>query len=125
MKVILPLVLLLTLQVQCNIVCLSDYDLGLQKAAAQNMDGVAHHHHHSEPDQKDSHHGNGTDCKHPGFDNAENVQSFRLIHAITQAEAPILSGCPVSTFDGELSHAAADFHSPPLTTDTQILSLRI
>jgi hypothetical protein len=125
MKVILPLVLLLTLQVQCNLICLSDYDLGFQKAAAQNMGDVAHHHHHSESDQEDSHHGNGTDCKHPGFDNAENVQSFTLIHAITQAEAPTLSDFAVSTLDNELSRVAADFHSPPLTTDTQILSLRI
>ena len=124
MKVIIPLVLLLTFQVQCNVMCVSDYGVDLQKSAAQNM-GTTHHHHHSESEQEGSHHGSGTDCKHPSFDNAEGVQSFRLVHAIPQVEALVVASLAWSTFDSTPLRVVADFHSPPETTDTRILSLRI
>src|SRR5262245_25477053 len=123
MKVILPLVLLLTFQVQCNLMCLSEHDLDSQKAAAQAT-ATAHHHHHSVPDPEDSHHGNGKDCGHPSFDNAENVQSLRLVHATSIVEI-LVPGCALSSFGNEPLRVSEDFHSPPITADTPILSLRI
>jgi hypothetical protein len=104
--------------------CLADYGVDLQKSAAQNM-ATTHHHHHPEPEQEGSKHHSGTDCKHPSFDNAESVQSFRLIHAIPQIEALVVASFASSTFNNEPLRNVADFHSPPETTDTRILSLRI
>ena len=125
MKVVLPLVLLITFQVQCNVMCLSEHGLDLQKSADQTMGDVAHHHHHSEPDQDNSHHSEGTDCKHPSFDNAESVQFFRLVHVVPHVDALVLPDFAVTIFDSEPSHVATDLHSPPETTGTRILSLRI
>src|SRR5262245_22458183 len=124
MRVILPLVLLLTFQTQCNLMCLSQHDLDLQKAAAQTT-ATAQHHHHSGPDQEDSHHGSGKDCKHPSFDNAESVQSFRLLHATSIVETLVLSDCALFKLGNQPLRVSEDFHSPPRTADTPILSLRI
>ena len=123
MKVILPLILLLTFQVECNAMCLSDHGLAPHKSVDETMGDIVHHHHHAEPDQENSHH--GPDCKHPSFDNAESVQSFRLIHVAQHVEALLLPDFAGFTFDSEPSYVATAIHSPPGTTDTQTLSLRI
>jgi hypothetical protein len=124
MKVILPLLLLLTFQIQCNLMCLSEHDFDVQKTAAQAMP-AGHHHHHSDADQESPHHSGGKDCKHPSFDNAESVQSFSLLHVTPSEEALVLSDHVLSKFASEPLRFGVDFHSPPLTADTPILPLRI